>query len=531
VEWISRAIRQQPKIDYFTNLGAALLSQGRRDEAVATFDKAVQLKPDDADLWRNLGNTLADSHRSAEAILSYQQALKLDPHHGEAAHRAGLLLHESGRSEEALVYFNMHDQLPPEHGYKLQMRALSMYLQKRFEEGLRDIERAHALDPTNAAICSQTGAFLRKLGREEQALLWVDRALALRPNYPAALRNKAIALTSLHRFADALEIYEAMSAADPGDARVNFDASLILLLTGNFAAGWIKHDARSMVPGLRIARFSFSQPRWLGKESIEGKTILIHTDEGLGDSIQFARYIPMLAARGARVILVVDAAVVPLLSGMKGVSQCLPVSDGALPVFDFYCPMCSLPLAFETRLETIPAPTSYLPAPAASRLQTWQERLGPHDRLRVGLVWAGNPQHNNDSNRSMPLSMMGPLLDLDATFFSLQKDPRPDDAAYLERSAIVDLTSHLTDFTETAALVSCMDLVITVDTSVAHLAGALGQATWILLPYLPDWRWLLDRDDSPWYPTMRLFRQSETRDYTTVLDRMRDELLKLISAR
>jgi hypothetical protein len=192
--------------------------------------------------------------------------------------------------------------------------------------------------------------------------------------------------------------------------------------------------------------------------------------------------------------------------------------------------MCSLPLAFETRLETIPAPTSYLPAPAASRLQAWQERLGPHDRLRVGLVWSGNPQHNNDSNRSIPLRMMTPILDLDATFFSLQKDPRPDDVAFLERSAILDLTSYLTDFTETAALVSCLDLVITVDTSVAHLAGALGQPTWILLPYLPDWRWLLDRDDSPWYPTARLFRQSETRDYATVLDRVRGELLKLISA-
>ena len=204
----------------------------------------------------------------------------------------------------------------------------------------------------------------------------------------------------------------------------------------------------------------------------------------------------------------------------------------ALPAFDMYCPIQSLPLAFGTRLETIPSATPYLPAPAESRLRAWEDRLGPHDRLRVGLVWAGNPNHKNDHNRSIPLRMLARILDVDATFVSLQKDPRPDDKAMLlERTEIVDLTAHLTDFAETAALVSCLDLVITVDTSVAHLAGALGRPTWILLPYTPDYRWLLDRDDSPWYPTARLFRQDETRDYASVVDRVRSELIAMISRR
>jgi Glycosyltransferase family 9 (heptosyltransferase) len=307
-------------------------------------------------------------------------------------------------------------------------------------------------------------------------------------------------------------------------------------MIGNFQAGWIGREARWNVPGLPIAYPKFSQPLWLGREAIEGKTILVYVDEGLGDTIQFVRYVPLLAESGARVILVVHDALRPLLSGLSGVSECLPRSADPLPAFDMYCPICSLPAAFGTRLDTIPSGARYLPPLDAKCVQTWEERLGSQNlgarnKLRVGFVWSGNPKHPDDQNRSLPLQMFSGLLDIDATFVSLQKDPRPDDKAVLERTDIVDLTAHLTDFVETAALVSCLDLVITVDTSVAHLAGALGCPTWILLPYVPDWRWLLDREDSPWYPTVRLFRQTETRDYGQVLDRVRGELLKLSSAR
>ncbi len=529
VEWISRAIRQKPKPDYLTNLGTALLNQGRREEALATFDKAVQLKPDNADLWRNLGNALADMGRSAEAILSLQHALKLDPRHWDAAHKAGLLLHQSGRTEEALVCFNLHEAMPPDQVQTLQMRALATFIQDRFEESLGDIERAHELDPANAEICNHAGACLRRLGREQEALVWFDLAVSLRPDFLVAYRNKAFALTHIHRFAEAFSVYDTIKAIDSADAKADFDASLVHLLTGNFEAGWAGREARSKVPGLQIAHFEFSQPRWLGKELIQGKTILIHTDEGLGDSIQFARYLPMVAALGARVILVVEDAVFPLMSGLSGISQCLPKSSSTLPTFDVYCPMCSLPLAFATRLETIPAATPYLPLPAPSRLQAYENRLGPHDALRVGLVWSGNPKHGNDYNRSIPLRMLAPLLDTGATFVSLQKEPRPDEKTILERSGVVDLTHYLNDFAETAALASSLDLVITVDTSVAHLAGALGRPTWVLLPYTPDWRWLLDRDDSPWYPTVRLFRQDETRDYGSVVARVRSELVAMIA--
>jgi FkbM family methyltransferase len=531
LEWLSRAIRQEPQAAYLTSLGTTLLAQGRREEALAAFDKAVQLKPDDADLWRNLGNVLVEVERPADAILSFQHALELDPRHWDAANKVTLLLYQSERFEEALVYFNLCDELQPDQFPTLYMRALTFYNLKRFEEALADNRRAHALDPTNADTCNNIGNVLRSLTRHEEALSWFDRSLELRPNFAATLANKAVSLAELRRFDEAIAAYDRARAIDPSHATTDWNLALLQMLIGNFEAGWAGREARWKIAALSAGYPKLSQPMWPGDEPIAGKTLLICADEGLGDTIQFSRYVPMVAARGAHVILVVQDALCPLLSGLAGVSQCLSKSAGILPPFDLHCALSSLPMAFGTRLDSIPAEKSYLPAPAADRVQDWEDRLGSHDRLRVGLVWSGNPKHNNDRNRSIPLHMLARILDVDATFVSLQKDPRPDDrATLLERSEIVDLTAHLTDFAETAALLSCLDLVITVDTSVAHLAGALGCPTWILLPYTPDYRWLLDRDDSPWYPTVRLFRQTATREYASVLDRTRTELLALISS-
>ena len=525
--WIVRAIRQQPRADYLSSLATALQRLGRHQEALKALDKAVQLTPEDAELWIHLGNVLAELERSAEAVLAFQHALKLNPRHWGAAYRSGFLLQRLGRSEEAVCLFDIADRLQPNQPVILEMRAIALHSLKRFEQSLSDNRRAHALNPGNADTCNNIGAILQSLGRDQEALPWFDKALTLRPDYLVAFTNKAFSLQQLHRFEEVFAIYHHMKTIDPGCAQADWDLSLLHMLHGNFEAGWIGREARWKARP--VAYPKFSEPMWLGEQDIEGKTILICADEGLGDSIQFARYVPMVAARGARVILVVDDAVFPLLSALPGVFQSFPKSAGALPAFDMHCPMSSLPLALATRLDTIPSEHSYLPAPAADRAQVWEDRLGPHDKLRVGLVWSGNANHSNDHNRSTTLRTLSRILDVDATFVSLQKDVRPDDRAVLERSGIIDLTAHLTDFSETAALVSCLDLIVTVDTSVAHLAGALGRPTWILLPYTPDYRWLLDRDDSPWYPTVRLFRQTETRQYATVLDRVRRELLALIS--
>jgi len=526
VEWIARAIRQDPRPEYLLSLGRTLQLQGRHEDALKTFDKAVQLKPDDAELWKNLGNALVDLKRPQDALLSFQLALKLNPRHWNAAYQCGLVLRGQGQLEAALSYLDLACSLQPEQPSVLELRAAVLFGLRRFEEALADSRRVYAINPDNADTCNNIGSALQWLGRDEEALPWLDRCLELRPDYLAAFSNEMLALQQLRRFDEAVAVYHRLKAVDPDNAAADWDLALLHLLTGNFEAGWAGREARWRLPS------SYPEipcPLWLGEGSLEGKTILLGADEGLGDTIQFARYVPMVAARGAQIVLLVKDPLVPLLAGLPGVSRCVPISAAnTLPAFDVHCPLCSLPLAFGTTLDTIPPGTSYLPPPAASRVKIWEDRLGPHDRLRVGLVWSSNPDHKNDHNRSSSLRTFSAMFDVDATFISLQKDPRPDDKAILsERSDIVDLTAHLTDFVETSALISCLDLVITVDTSVAHLAGALGRPTWILLPYTPDYRWLLDRDDSPWYPTVRLFRQQASRDYADVIDRVRTELAAL----
>jgi tetratricopeptide (TPR) repeat protein len=529
LEWIAGAIRQDPKPEYLSSLGITLQAQGRHEEALNVFDKAVQLRPDDAGLWKHLGGALMELQRPVDALLSLQHASKLDPRDCDAAYKYLFLLHTLGRFEQALAQFDRCNELQPDHVPALQLRALSLRGLGRFQEALAVNQRAIALAPDNADTCNNLGDALQSLGRQQEALQWFDRAIVLRPELVQALKNKAFVLTQLHRFDEAVAVYQRILALDPANAAAECDLAQLHLLTGNFEAGWIGREAREKLPSSTYPKFS--QPMWLRDEAVESKTILVYADEGMGDSIQLARYVPMLAARGAKVILAVEAPAVPLLSQVSGVSQCIAKPIAVLPDFDLHCPMCSLPLAFATRLDSIPSGVSYLPRPQAARVQAWEDRLGPHDRLRVGLCWSGNPNHGNDRNRSLPLRLLTHLLDADATFVSLQRDPRPEDQAVLhERTDIVDLTADLTDFSETAALACCLDLVITVDTSVAHLSAALGRPTWILLPYVPDYRWLLDRDDSPWYPTVRLFRQDETRDYENVLVRMRGELEALISA-
>jgi tetratricopeptide (TPR) repeat protein len=286
----------------------------------------MQLKPDDAELWQYLGNVLVDLNRPDQAILSFQHALKLDPRDWKAANNSAHLLVRSGRLNEALSHFDLCDQVQPDCAATLQMRALALYGLNRFEEGLADIKRAHALDPAQPDICNNTAVFLRRLGQVEEALPWFNKALQLRPDYPSAFTNKAAALGDLHRFTEVFATYDELRVLHPDHAEAEWGRALLHLLTGNFEAGWAGREVRWKLPDLPIARFNFPQPMWLGKEPIDGKTILVHVDEGLGDTIQFARYVPMVAALGARVILVVADALCPLLSKLPGVSQCLPLS-------------------------------------------------------------------------------------------------------------------------------------------------------------------------------------------------------------
>ncbi|HUO00499.1 MAG TPA: glycosyltransferase family 9 protein, partial [Bradyrhizobium sp.] len=302
----------------------------------------------------------------------------------------------------------------------------------------------------------------------------------------------------------------------------HFFKSLSSLVTGDFERGWTEYEWRHKAPAARLTERSFRQPIWLGESDIAGKTILLHSEQGFGDTIQFSRYVPLVAALGARVLLEVEEPLCELMMGLAGPTRVIAKGD-ALPDFDLRCPLPSLPLAFNTRLETIPSDASYLRLPKQA-LDYWGAMLGTKHGVRVGLAWAGNTKHVRDGERSMRLHDLQPLIDNGATFVSLQKDVRAGDIETLKSYNMIQFGEELGDFSDTAALISQLDLVISVDTSVAHLAGALGKPVWILLTHAPDWRWLLSREDSPWYPTARLFRQRESREWGSVVARLREAL-------
>lgn len=451
----------------------------------------------------------------------------------EAA-KQGQALFNLGRYGEALDYFNAFAKLNPNVAPLYQTRGLCLQRLGRFEEAQADFERSIALNPTEAETHKNLGTLHARFGRMEQAFASFNRALALRPNFAAALNEKARALWSLQLLDEAFAAFHQSQALEPDNADTIWNLALLQMLTGDFERGLPGREARWRAPSLGLGERRFVQPLWLRDQPLEGKTILLHADEALGDSIQFARYVPLVAALGAQVILEVRPAVQRLLAAVPGVAHCIDRSSTPSLAFDLHCPLGSLPLAFGTRLDTIPFAEGFLALPPAERVKAWQDRLehrlGPRTRLRVGLVWSGDPGHNNDHNRSISLRALAPLLDCNVQFVSLQKGIRDPDRAFLcKREDIIDLTEQLTDFSETAALVSCLDLVISVDTSVVHLAGALGAPVWTLLPFNPDWRWLLNRDDSPWYSSMRLFRQPKRGDWASVVDDVRRELEGLVS--
>ena len=521
IEWLANAVRIEPTAEHVSALGMALYRAGKLAEALKAFDKAISLQPEHAELWKNLASVLIDLNRPDEALLSLQHALQLRPRYVDAANLSGLILYRKERYLEALDLFNLSIEVEPSQADALRMRALLYLNLKRFEEALADSRQSVQLDRGNADAHNDLAAVLQKLGRCEESLEWYDRAIALRPDFILALNGKAGSLTELRRIDEAFACYARALALDSEDANARWNLALLQMLVGDFDAGWVGREARWQI-GL-IHDPKFPQPVWSGDRSIEGKTILLYADEGIGDAFQFARYIPLVAGLGARVIAAVAGPTCSLISRLDGVAECV-AKTSALPAFDIHCAISSLPLAFKTSLDTIPAVVPYLPAPDEALVKEWERRLGSDRKFRVGLVWSGNAGHMNDHNRSMPLRDLAKILDLDATFVSLQKDLRDRDREVLSGTDIVDLTEDLSDFDQTSALVSCLDLIISVDTSVAHLAGALGRRVWILLPYTPDYRWMLDREDSPWYPTVRLFRQTQTRVWSSVLDRVRVEL-------
>jgi len=377
---------------------------------------------------------------------------------------------------------------------------------------------ATLITPSDARMLCHMGQALHRLGFYELAVGCQRAALELQPDLATAHAALAASLYSLGELDEALEHFRRVQVLQPDDMQARYFESLILLTQGHYLAAWDKHEARLRLAWAGEQPRDFVQPQWSGDEDIAGRTILLHAEQGFGDAIQFVRYVPLVAAWGAAVLLELDRRLLALCSGVAGVATLVGRGE-ELPPFDLHCPLLSLPRAFRTELATIPAEVPYLHADAA-REAAWRERLGERHGRRVGIAWSGSPIHPNDRARSIPLAVFAPLLARPGLeFHVVQQHVRPADREILRAMPQVrDHSRGLTDFAETAALLSQMDLVISADTAVAHLADALALPTWLLLPFSHDWRWLIGRDDSPWYPTMRLFRQPVGGDWRSVID-------------
>jgi Flp pilus assembly protein TadD len=466
--------------------GNALQEVARFTEAIACYDRAISLKPDYMEAHRNRGNALRQLGRLAEAVASYDNAIALRPNVASYTNRGNVL------------------------------REL-----KRTEEALQSYEHAIALDPRYAETHNNHGSALQELGRFEDAVASYQRAIALKPDYAQGYNNLGVALTELRRIDEATAAFDEAIALKSDYAEATWNRGLAHLLAGQYASGWRDYEARKQKRD-PVGDRSFPKPLWLGDAAVSGKTILVHWEQGFGDTIQFSRYLKLLADAGAKVLFAPQRPLKRLMETLDPRVQIVDI-DEPLPEFDFHCPLMSLPLAFGTEPRTIPRIERYLRVDR-EKANAWRGMLGERTKPFIGVAWSGSTQHKNDRARSIEFRRFMALLDDRYRFISLQKEVSDEDRLSLSRAKIVHLGDALGDFADTAALCSLMDLVISVDTVLAHLAGALGGPVWLLLPYVPDWRWMLETTDTPWYPTMTLIRQRRRGDWDETLRQVRSEL-------
>ena len=446
----------------------------------------------------------------------------------------GVVFHKQNQFKRAQAIYEQILKTHDDHFEALQLLGTLQAQVGNYEQALTTLNRALQIDPNNVLCQLNHGTLLQDLNRYEEAIVSYERAIAIDPYCAEAYKNRGIALRTLGRFEEALASYKSAIAIDPKSAATHINLATQMLLLGNYQTAWPEYEWRWKIPQLSASKHyrNLPQPLWLGNHPLEGKTILLHAEQGLGDTLQFCRYVPLVAQLGAKVILEVQAPLVHLLKDLEGVNTLIARGD-ALPAFDYQCPLMSLPLAFQTTLESIPSDTPYLHA-MPHKVDAWEQRLGVKTQLRVGLVWNGGHRQeqpelwNVNQRRNLPLEQIARLQSLDMEFYSLQKgNPAESELKAKQASvwpSIINYANDLKDFTDTAALMQCMDLIISVDTSCAHLAGALGKPVWILNRFDSCWRWLLEREDSPWYPTAKLYRQKTPGDWDGVIERVARDL-------
>lgn len=534
------ALRLKPQhADAWNNRGNACLALGQHERALESYDKAIELNPAKASFHNNRGLALKERGNAALAIASFEQAIALERDYGLAHFNLGLSLFALGQHEEAAVHHAEAIRLMPGHAPSHWGRADALRASGHYEASLASYNAALALEPGRADIHNNRGLLLHVWGKHHEALADFETATRLDPGHADAYCNRGMALEALGRHAQALGDYEAAMARSPQHAAAHFNHALCHLTLGHYRDGWREYEWRWQTGQLKSSQLHCKPPLWAGKEPLQGQRILLHAEQGLGDSLQFCRYLPMVAELGATLIVQVQAPLVPLIRTMSGVSQVIAAGE-ALPGFDFHCPFMSLPLAFGTTLETVPGGRRYL-SPSEDRSLLWQRRLGARHVPRVGLVWAGAPhaslavQRPVDRRRSIHLEKFASLGTAKVEFFSLQKGEaaasqlRELEEACWDGPRLLDFTAQLSDFEDTAALIDQLDLVISVDTAVAHLAGALGKPVWLLNRFDTCWRWMTGRDDSPWYPTMKIFRQPSAGDWDSVIASVKTELQRLVA--
>ncbi|WP_207477514.1 tetratricopeptide repeat protein [Arenibaculum pallidiluteum] len=527
---IRQAIARRPdSAHYHNNLGSALKRLGRHDEALEAYREALRLEPRQADAAGNMARLLRDLGRTGEALDAFRQALANHPSDADLALQAGSLMLNAGAVEEAIALYRRTAERPPGHAGAFSNLGVALRRLGRLDEAVDAYRASLRLDGAAAGTWSNLGVVLADLDRYAEAISCQQRAISHSPAYAEAHLNLSLALMAERRHDKALAAAREAVRLKPDLAEGHTQLASVLLMLGRYAEGWAAYEWRTRMPDFPSPVRSFPTPRWDGGP-LSGRCILVHDEQGVGDAFQFARFVPLLARQGATVILECNARITGVMRGLDGAAEV--VARGMpVPAHDVHVPLLSLPHLLGTTLATIPTAVPYL-RPEPERQRRWAELLKARDggrRLRVGLVWAGNPEYKADRIRSPGLKPYLPLLDVpDIAFYALQQGAgRRDLDGFPGHPSFTDLV-EAGNWDDTAAVMANLDLVISSCTGPAHLAGALGRPLWVVLPHAAEWRWLEDIDDSPWYPTARLYRQPRQGDWDSVLLRVRDDLRRRV---
>lgn len=505
------------------NLGNAYASVGRHEDAADAFEKSLRLQPDDASSHNNLGNALHALGRHAEAIASFQRALELRPGHAGALNNLGMSLNALDRADEAIPRFQAALAAEPRFVAAHFNLANTLDALGRHEEAVASFQAALALQPNLPPTIFGLGNALAALGRHAQALPYLERAVGLDPQFALAWLSLGTAHQALGAHAAAIRAFDQALRLRPDLASAHMNRALAWLALRDFARGLPEYEWRLQTTAQPVIQ---TLPRWHG-EPIEQRTLLVHAEQGFGDTLQFVRFVPLAAQRAARVVLEVQPQLLPLLAPAAQAWRVTLIAQGApRPAADLQCPLLSLPLALGTTYDAIPARTPYLSAPPAYS-RKWRGSLGGHAKRKIGIAWSGRIQQNE--TRSMPLAALAPLFALEGIdWIVLQPEPSAEERAALDAhpraASIHRFDKRIGDFADTAAIVERLDAVVSIDTSIAHLAGALKKSLWLMLPFAADWRWFVGETRSPWYPGATLLRQPQPGAWGDVVNAVADEL-------